>query len=379
MRIGISAYGTRGLHSGLGHYLRNVLRVLLRDHAQHEYRVYCQEDERDAFDFPELGLSPVFHCGSRRHAKALYDILWHNFVLPWLARKHRLDVLFITVDRRVPVRCSVPVVGTVHDLAAFTVDDKYPLSRQFYSKRIVPFLIQRLDGILTISDATRSDMVTHLGLAHERISLAHNGVDAARFRDCDRSAIPAALARYGVREPYLLYTARLEHPGKNHVGLIKALATLDEGPASRYQLVLVGNPWRNVGEIERTVTELGLEERVVFTGYVADDDIPLLYAGAELFVFPSFYEGFGLPLLEAMAAGVPMAVARVSSLPEVAGDAAEFFDPSDVGSIAAAIRRLADDADLREQLTRRGRERVKEFTWERCASRTLDVLCAAAE
>ena len=377
MRIGISAYGTKGLKSGLGHYLRNLLRVFLRDHGEHEYVVYCQSDEKDAFRFPELNLEPEFRLGSERHSSALYDILWHNFVLPRQVKKDRIDVLFVAVDRRVPIKVSVPCVGTVHDLAAFTVDDKYPLSRQVYSKKLVPFLVNRCDRVVTVSEATLRDMVQHLTIPREKIALAPEGVFRERFQEIDRSEIPAAMERYGVRAPYLLYTARLEHPGKNHVNLVEAMSRLQEGPAKDYQLVFVGSPWRNVDMIEKAIDDSGMRDRVCFTGYVADDDLPLLYAGADLFVFPSRYEGFGLPLLEALAAGVPMAVSKVSSLPEVAGPAAEYFDPDNVDDMAQVIEGLIQNEERRQELVQLGLDRVKEFTWERCAGLTLDAILEA--
>lgn len=377
MRIGISAYGTRGLRSGLGHYLRNLLRVLLRDHREHEFVVYCQENERDAFDFPNLGLSPEFHCGSERHAGALYDILWHNFVLPRLARRHRIDVLFIGVDRRIPFFGRVPRVATVHDLAAFTVTGKYPITRQIYSKRVLPLLIRRLKRIVTISQSTRADLVEHLSLRASDITVAYNGVDLERFQDVDRERIPEVLERHGITKPYMLYTARLEHPGKNHAALVRAVSRIEHGTAAECQLVFVGNPWHRADRIEDAVKSAGMEDRVVFTGFVTDEDLPLLYHGAELFVFPSLYEGFGIPLLEAMGAGVPMAVARAASIPEVAGAAADYFDPHDEQEMQHVIANLAEDEERRRVIIAKGLERVGRFTWERCAATTLETILSA--
>jgi glycosyltransferase involved in cell wall biosynthesis len=175
----------------------------------------------------------------------------------------------------------------------------------------------------------------------------------------------------------LLYVARLEHPGKNHVALLEAYARL-RAEGVRHKLVLAGPRWNGAEAIDAAVASLGLGEHVVFTGFVAGDDLPGLYAGASVFVFPSLYEGFGIPLLEAMACGTPACVANTSSLPEVAGDAALLFDPRDPRDIADAIHRLITDDVLRARLRARGLKRCGEFTWERSAQGVLDACRAAA-
>jgi glycosyltransferase involved in cell wall biosynthesis len=211
----------------------------------------------------------------------------------------------------------------------------------------------------------------------EKIVVVHHGV-AGRFRpheDDRRSLVdgvqPDASQQPATpREPYFLYVGTIQ-PRKNLVRLLEAFAQLSpEAP----RLVIAGKRGWLSAPIERRAAELGLAERVVFAGYVPDAELPGLLRGALAFVFPSLYEGFGMPVLEAMAAGVPVLTSSTSALPEVAGDAALLVDPCDTAAIAGGMARLAGDASLRADLRARGLARAAEFTWERCARETLAVL-----
>jgi len=202
-------------------------------------------------------------------------------------------------------------------------------------------------------------------------------VDLSRYSVSGSRTAPQVSARLGLDHPYLLYVARLEHPGKNHVTLLEAYARL-RSEGVRHKLVLAGPRWNGAEAIDAAVARLGLAGHVVFTGFVAGEELPGLYAGASAFVFPSLYEGFGIPLLEAMASGTPACVANTSSLPEVAGDAALLFDPRDPCDIADAMHRLVTDDVLRARLRARGLQRCKEFTWERSAQGVLDACRSAA-
>jgi glycosyltransferase involved in cell wall biosynthesis len=183
--------------------------------------------------------------------------------------------------------------------------------------------------------------------------------------------VAAVRSRYRLPEGYVLFVGSVERR-KNLRGLLQAYARLLETDVA-CPLVIVGTRRRGAGEIGRTLQELHLEESVIFTGYVPDADLPAIYTGADLFVFPSLYEGFGLPPLEAMACGTPVVCSNAASLPEVVGDAAIMVDPYDVEGLAEAMLRVLTDADLREHLRRKGLERARQFTWERTARETVAV------
>ena len=188
----------------------------------------------------------------------------------------------------------------------------------------------------------------------------------------DEKAIEAIKARYNIAGDYILFVGTLQ-PRKNLIRLIEAFSNL-QSPISNIQLIIAGKKGWLYEETFRQVEELGLEWKVVFTDYAPEGDLPALLSGASLFVFPSLYEGFGLPVLEAMACGTPVVCSNVSSLPEVAGEAAILVDPLDVEELATAMERVLGDEELRAELTERGFEQARRFSWEKCARQTLDVL-----
>jgi glycosyltransferase involved in cell wall biosynthesis len=180
-----------------------------------------------------------------------------------------------------------------------------------------------------------------------------------------------------IPDRYVLYIARLEHPGKNHVRLLEAFAALKRTTDLPHKLVLVGGRWNGAETILAKVGELGLGDQVVFPGFVPNEAIPALYAAADAFAFPSLFEGFGIPVLEAMASGTPVCAANTSSVPEVVGDAGLLFDPLDVPAMTDCLLRLLQDQPLRQRLIASGIERAAKFTWETAAEATLQELEAA--
>jgi glycosyltransferase involved in cell wall biosynthesis len=275
-------------------------------------------------------------------------------------------------NRRLAWRYGIPCVGTVHDLSQLHVPQKYDALRMFYIMRILPRMMRRLTRVISVSESTRRDLESFAGIAAERIRVIHNGADLARFAPSDRDAAKSAISgTLGLPRDFILYIARLEHPGKNHVRLLEAFARLSGRDGIRHRLVLCGPDWDGSEAVHAAIARLGLEDRVITTGFVASADLPDLYQGASLFVFPSLYEGFGIPLVEAMASGTPVCAADRSSLPEVAGDAALLFDPFEPASMERAMFELLTNPGLRETYTARGLRRADQFDWDRCALAVL--------
>jgi glycosyltransferase involved in cell wall biosynthesis len=259
------------------------------------------------------------------------------------------------------------------------VPQKYDALRMAYIMRVLPAMMRRLDRVIAVSEATRRDLESFARVPAERIVVIHNGAEVSRFEPHQPDdAIAAMRGQLGVEGPYVLYTARLEHPGKNHVRLLEAFAELRRSQALPHRLVLAGGRWSGAEAIDAKVAELGLQGTVIFPGFVPNELLPALYACADLFVFPSLFEGFGIPLLEAMASGTPVCAANTSSVPEGVGDAGLLFDPTDPQAIAAAIARLLADRGLRERLVQRGLDRATHFTWDRAAAAALSELDALA-
>lgn len=286
---------------------------------------------------------------------------WTQAALPWRLRRLGAAKL-LSPNHELLLLCPCPQVVVMHDLLPLLYPDEYPRQRRFY-RHILPRALARAETIIAVSQNTKNDLVSRYGLDPQRIRVIHSGVDA-RFRP-GAGAPPA--------RPYILSVGS-RYPHKNLPRLLEAFASL----ASRglpHELVLAGSEeGGRAGELERRARELGCAERVRFAGVVAPEDLPALYARADLFVLPSLYEGFGLPALEAMASGCPVAAARVASLPEVCGDAAEYFDPADAGALSSCLAGLLGDPARRASLRDAGLARARSFTWEKTARAYAEVL-----
>ena len=284
------------------------------------------------------------------------------------------DVLFVPAHV-LPLWSPRRSVVTIHDLGYLSYPEAHPAAQRLYLRLSTRWNAWRATHVLAISEATKRDIVTHCDVPPTKISVVYLGV-SERFRPVeDARVLVSVRQRYGITDPYLLYVGTIQ-PRKNLRRLIEAWAGYLQrtGSSGAPMLVIAGKRgWLTEG-IERRAHDLGVGDHVRFTGYVDDADLPALISGAVSFLFPSLYEGFGLPVLDAQACGTPVLCSSVSSLPEVAGDAALFVDPHDTGSIRDGIARLIEDEQLRHDLRQRGLRRVGEWTWERTARQTLHVL-----
>ncbi len=359
MILGIDASRSFGPRpTGTEHYASQVTRGIVR-RGRHRCRLYCRQMPIDPPDGAEIRLLPA-----RR--------LWTHRRLASELRRHPPDLLFVPAHV-LPLPCPVPAVVTVHDLGYEHFPAAHPLTRRLYLRWSTRRHARIAAGILADSAATRDDLVALYGARPERIRVVHLAADEI-FRPAGPAEVAAIRARLGLPADarYLLHVGTLQ-PRKNLGRLLRAFSSIaPEDP--ELHLVLAGMPgWGGsdwAGDLER----LGLSDRIHLPGYLPREQLPALYSGALALVLPSLFEGFGLPVLEAMACGTPVACADRSSLPEVAGDAALLFDPLDEAAIAAALRRLRDEAGLRRSLAQAGLLRAAEFSWQRCADETLDWL-----
>jgi glycosyltransferase involved in cell wall biosynthesis len=261
-------------------------------------------------------------------------------------------------------------VVTVHDVIPYVYPQTCSRLDWLIYRFWLPLVVSRLDAIITVSAQSKSDIVKYLRVSPEAVIVIPEAA-STNYRPLSATACQPVLARYGIDFPYVLYVGSIE-ARKNLPRLLQAFAYL-QGRLEHWKLVVVGaRRWKS-SPVYETVRRLGLEQRVHFTGYVEEADLPALYSAASLFVFPSLYEGFGLPVLEAMACGTPVVTSNTSSLPEVAGDAALLVDPYDVAAIAKAVRRLLEDTALAADLRTRGLARAAQFNWERTARETIAV------
>ncbi|HVM50166.1 MAG TPA: glycosyltransferase family 1 protein [Candidatus Acidoferrum sp.] len=376
MRIGFSTSVIQGGKSGIAEHVLCLLRTFSEQARMHQFVLFVLERDLPLFEFAKgpMRLVPV----SERYRPPLRDILWHQAVLPRLAKRHELDVLHVPSYRRLLWRRPCGLVGTVHDLAAFHVPGKYDWKRMWYGRVGAAVLARRQDEIITVSETSARDISAHWRLPPERVTVIYNGINCERFSGLSQEAARAACAsRFKLEHPFLFYVARLEHPGKNHVRLIRAFDAFKAQTQSPWQLGLAGGDWHGAEQIHAAVRHASAREDIRCLGFVSQADLPLLYRAAGMCVYPSLYEGFGFPPLQAMASGCPVICSNRGALREVAGTAALLVDPEDVAGIAAQITRLAADPHLRSELARRGLLQARQFDWRRAATDTLKVYTRA--
>lgn len=377
MRIGISAFAGDSGKSGISQYMQNIFRRLPMLSVNDEFVLFMTESDRMYFDFghPHVEIVAVPDWVGR----PLVNIIWHIALLPFLLASHRCDCVYLPAgNRRLAWWYGLPSIGTVHDLSQLHVKGKYDPLRMLYVTRVLPSMIRRLTHVISVSDATRRDLEQHVDVDPKRIEVIYNAANLERFGPHDkRRAAQHVKDNLGIVTPYILYTARLEHPGKNHVRLLQAFALLKQEQNISHRLILAGSQWNGAEAIYAAAQDFGIEQHVSFLGFVSDTDLPYLYAGADLFVFPSLFEGFGIPLLEAMASGTALCASDAASIPEVVRNAGLLFDPTDTNEIKNAMARLLLDETLRAKLIKRGLRRSRQFSWDDSAQKVLNICHAS--
>ena len=376
MHIAVNAHllaHTRSFRrAGVSHYIEQVLQHLGQIDRQNRYTIYTTRGlGAEALGLPanfavRPSLLPTINPRVR--------IPWEQLLAPALIRRIGADV-FHGVLNVVPLACPVPSVVTIHDLAFI----RFPQTFRSYNRTYLDFATRltakRAARILTVSEHTRREVIGLLGVPPERVVVTPNAA-RAHFVPPEKAAVERLRARHGLPERFALYVGTLE-PRKNLTTLLDAYAEVARQHPDAPLLIGGGKGWL-YEPIFAQLDRLGLREKVRFVGYIDEEELPLWYAAATLFVFPSIYEGFGMPPLEAMSCGTPVVTSNSSSLPEVVGEAGLTVPPTDAAALAAAIGRVLGDAELRQELRERGLRRAKLFSWRATAERTLQAYEDAA-
>jgi glycosyltransferase involved in cell wall biosynthesis len=301
-------------------------------------------------------------------------IAWEHLGLPVMARRDRLSVFHGPVNV-VPRGLPCPSVVTIHDLAFIRFPETVPKRRYRYLSVELRSSAKRAERVIAVSEATKQDLVELLHVDPEKIVVIPLGVDS-RFRPFSAREAADFRRRHYIDKPYLLAVGNLE-PRKNLPRLLEAFAQV--APRIDHDLVMIGAEGWLTGELHEALARLRLGGRVKMTGFIEDSELPGWYAAADLFVFPSLYEGFGLPILEAMACGTPVVASSTSSIPEVIGDAGMLVDPYKIDVIAGALLRMAGETPMKDELRAKGLARAATFTWNRTAELTVQVYREATE
>jgi glycosyltransferase involved in cell wall biosynthesis len=325
--------------------------------------------------FPYTEVAGVEYLSRCRFNGRTANTLWHLLRYPLLARKRGFSACFFpAAHRRIPYRSPCPSAGTVHDMAAYWGSRKTRESLGLI-RMIMPDSLRHLDRVIAVSEFVKQELIDLVNVRESKITVISNAVDSAFFYPRPRNEESVVLIQpFSFRRPYILYASRIEYPIKNHVRLIEAFGIFKERTRYPHRLVLAGRESHRADRVMEAAAASKYRNDIFFTGHFPSESLPELYSGADIVVFPSMYEGFGLGVLEAMASGVPVACARAASLPEAADHAALYFDPKDAEDMADRMVTLISDHDLARECRQKGIERAKSFSWDSCAEKTLALL-----
>ena len=372
MHIAVDGSAIPRQMAGAGVYTYQLVRALAEIEGDHRLTVFARPGLFDDLAADERRLR-VVHVGP---SSRLARLAWEQTVLPRLLRRLNVDVLHSPHHHTPLVTRGPRRVVTFHDVTFLLLPERYSLARRLYMEGVTRAAARVADAIITPSQTVRQEVIDRLGIPSERVVALPEAAGPQYMPIEDEEILGRVRQKYQLPRRYILSVGSLE-PGKNRTRLIHAYARL-RGDGIDCPLAVAGQPaWLYEGDFE-LVRRLGLDEQVRFLNYVPDEEMPALYSGAALLAFPSLHEGFGLPVLEAMACGTPVVTTNVSATAEVAGDAALLIDPQDVEALATAIGRVLSDEALQADLRARGLARAKEFSWQQTARQTIAVYEAVA-
>lgn len=353
---------------GIGTYTNNLTRSLLKEDTENKYLLFYQYEK-------QRGTFPVSSHVKEFVVSAASKMVWDQILIPRLARRGRCNLLF-NPKLSVPLLSVCKTVFVMHGADWFVFPENYTLLDRLYHRFFATLYLSRADAVISVSSDATKRLIDFRRVRPDKITTIHHGVDDAFVPEYSQVQRERVCRLYNLPEKFILFVGQL-YPMKNLAGIIRGFAGIrDRLP---HKLLVVGTPVSKYQKDLALVGKLGLSQDVRFVGRVPDQDLPLFYNLADLFLFPSLYEGFGIPLLEAMASGCPVITSTAGSCPEVVGDAALTVNPHDTTEISEAIFRLAADEALRKDLRRKGLRRVQEFTWTRAAHETLKLFKRVAD
>ncbi|MDZ8118712.1 glycosyltransferase family 4 protein [Pontiella agarivorans] len=368
MKIGFSTFVLAGGRSGIATYIRELIRFLQLADTENRYELLMTKNDADLIPISNPHFSKRLFPSYTE--QALLSIVWHNTALPALGK---YDVVHIPTARRIPLLKKSKVVATVHDLAAFAIDGKYDPARMLFNRKLIPAMIRNADHVITVSESSRNDLIRYTRYPEEQISVIYPGINRDMFQPVEQQEARERLELlHGLEKPFIIYVSRLEHPGKNHIRLIKAFERFKLENDSAHQLILAGADWSGAEQIKQRAAESPVKDDILFPGYVSVKSLALLYSACDLMVFPSLFEGFGLPIIEALACGAPVICSNTSSMKEIAKDRIPTFDPMSSESIFQALESALAKGPA-EQERAEGMAYAATFDWRTTAERVMSI------
>lgn len=362
LRIGIDVHSIGDRKGGNETYYSELIRALAEAPRSHHYILYYTKEEARA----KIGAND---CLTLVPLKPAHRAVRIPFTFPWRAWQDQLDIFHAQFI--VPPFLKCKTVTTIPDIAYEHYPQFFPLRQRASFKLLLPWSARRADHIITVSEHSKRDLIRSYGIREEKITVTYEGAGPT-FRPIDRQKAKEQLAlKYGINSDFILYVGRLQ--ARKNLGRLVAAYAQVRSAGFHHKLVLVGKIDSLFQPVMSRVHELNLEGSVLRPGYVPDEDLPSFYSAADVFVYPSFYEGYGLPVVEAMACGTPVVTSRGSSLEEVAADTALLIDPLNEQSIADALKRILGDSQLARRMAEDGLRRSRQFSFKNTARQTIDV------
>ncbi len=382
MRIGIDARTIlnpeKGDAIGVGHYTYQLIRHLLEIDKKNEYVLFfdfhVREKDIKKFSRPNVKIRFYPFSDYKKYLPGVYNEILGVATL----NKEKLDVLHSPSHiNRIPAGYNGKVIVTINDLIALKIPEVLPKVARIKSITLLNLMVDKADKIIAASDSVKKDIMEKFKYTEEKIRVIHSGFDERLFSKYEKTDKEIILDKYDIGSKYILFLGTLE-PVKNIVRLFEAFKIFKNNLKQEkiycdYKLVLAGKRGWLANEYRQIARDLGINKSVVFTGYVIGDELVPLFRNAEFFVLPSLYEGFGSTILEAFATETPVIASNISSVSEIAGDAAILVNPMDVLEIADNMMKLAKNENLRNTLKERGKKQLEKFNWEKCAKETLEV------
>lgn len=363
MRIGIDVSALVKEASGIGQAIINILNVMMNEDSENDFFLFTYDEIKLPFSLKNNW--QIVDYGGKNHKQIRYFT-----ALPHILKEMKIEVFFGTRHYLPPFNHKIRYVALVHDLIPLRMPELFTKQHLLRFKIFTAICRFQADSYLTVSNATKADVIRYMKIPAEKIEVSPLGASSRFSPERDEKAISEVMERFGIRDKYLLCLSTVE-PRKNMLRTIKAYEKCILEKNLPYKLVIVGGKGWNNGEIYDYVNEKNLQNDVIFTGYVSNEDVRNIYANASLFIYASLCEGFGLPPLEAMQSGIPVITSNNSSLPEVAGDACILVDPYNIDEICDAIMKILGSEELQKEMREKGIEQAKKFSWETCGKKVL--------
>lgn len=371
MVVGISGYvGTK--LTGIGRVLIEVLNEIAPLDRNDEYVLFKNFDFED-YDVLKKHANIKLVDIKVSKDNSFGNIIWHQWKFQKLLKQYKCNVSYIP-NFSLLLWKSIPTVVTIHDLIEYNVKNKFSRVRMMYRKIIDPLMVRNSTFITTVSECSKYDIIKFCDANEKKIKVITNAVDRSRFKRYDNVFVDECLKKYKLtRKRYLLFVGTIDYPGKNIMSVIEAYEKLKEKHNISDTLVIVGKNGFNAQAIYAHVKQSKFKQDIIFTGYVSDEDLPKVYAGAKVMIYLSYYEGFGLPILEAMSCGVAVLCSNTSCFPEIYGDLDVWVSPTNIDSIEEKLCKLVSDDDYNKNIAQGCFKQAENFSWQESAKKYYEV------